>query len=317
MKTYFISGATGLIGSNLAKELLRRGEKVVVFVREEKAAQEIFSGAKNVTILTGEIMEKINYREKVDFIIHTAAPTTSKFFVENPVETIDAIINGTKNILQFAQEKAVESIVNLSSMEVYGESQNGEILDESQQFYLDPNNLRSTYPMAKRAAENLCRAYFAEFSLPVKTVRLAQVIPNELLLGDNRLLPHMIRAAVRGDDITLETDGETAQSYIALDDALKGILTILHSGKSGEIYNLADDDSYNSIKNLAKIIAEKISPKKLAVRVSTGKNLAKYPKNHTWKLNSKKARELGWRPEILLEKSLRRLYENEAARKIN
>ena len=97
---FLITGATGLIGSSLVHCLLAidRNVHIVAPVRNKKKAEQLFKD--NLGQL--ELIEcpLTTYNEdiigKVDYIVHCAAPTASRFFVEKPVETFDFILNSSQ-----------------------------------------------------------------------------------------------------------------------------------------------------------------------------------------------------------------------------
>lgn len=309
-ETYFVTGATGLVGAALTEYLAGEGKNVIVFVRNAQKAEQLFSHLPQVTVMSGELEKSIECDVDIDYIIHGAAPTDSTFFVEKPVETIDSIVLGTKSILELAREKNVKSVVNLSSMEVYGAPTNEEDLTEDQQFYLDPLNIRSDYPMAKRLAENMCAAYAAEYGVPVKSARLAQVLAKELLPDDNRVIAQFVRAVKTSTDIVLATDGKTKQTYVGIDDTLSGIMTILEKGENGRSYNVANDETYCSIRELAETVARDVAGEAITVTVNAAANNGKYPPNRTLRINSSLLRSLGWEPKTSLSDALKILVSN-------
>lgn len=309
-ESYFITGATGLVGAALTEHLVEKGENVTAYVRDIEKAQKIFSHLSQLAIVQGSIEDGVSYEGEVDYVIHTAAPTDSTFFIEHPVETIDSIVLGTRSVLEFAKDKKVKSVVNLSSMEMYGTPTNEEVLTEDQQFYLDPLNIRSNYPMAKRLAENMCAAYASEYNVPVKSARLAQVLGKKLLPEDNRVIAQFIRAAQEGNDIKIATDGKTKQTYVGLDDTIDGILTILYKGENGAAYNVANDDTYCSIREMAEVIARDIAGGAVEVITNTATNNGKYPPNRTLRINSDKLKALGWTPKTSLKQALGFLANN-------
>lgn len=304
---YFITGATGLVGSALVERIAGEGNEVVVFARNTEKAERLFSHLGNISIVAGLLEETIQYEGDVDYIIHAAAPTNSTYFIEHPVETIDSIVLGTRSILEFAREKAAKSVVNLSSMEVYGTPLNDEDLTEEKQFYLDPLNVRSNYPIAKRLSENMSVAYASEYDVPVKIARLAQVLGTSLSEDDNRVIAQFIRAAKQGSDIAIATDGMTRQTYVGLHDTLDAILTILHKGENGEAYNVANDETYCSIRDVAELVAATVAHGAIEVKTNTASDNGKYPPNRTLRINSQKLRALGWEPSVNLEQALRNL----------
>ena len=188
--TILITGATGFIGTQIVLSLAKASmeynlnTKIILLVRSKEKAKSLFFNQlkfANIKLLQQDINKKIKYNENVDYIIHTASNTSSKSFVDTPVETISTTIDGTKNILEFAKEKKVKSIVFLSSMEVYGEINSETPLKEDDLGKLELQNERNSYPQAKRLAENLCYSYFKEYNIPVKTARLCQITIPEFL----------------------------------------------------------------------------------------------------------------------------------------
>ena len=177
-----ITGATGLIGKTAALCLLNLsreyslGIRLVLVVRDANKLDAELKTApmEQIKVIQSDIIDFIGTDMDVDYIIHGASITSSKAFVENPVEVIMTNIIGTKNVLDFAKRSGVKSVVYLSSMEAYGFTSVEIELTEDRIQYLDPLAVRSSYPESKRMAENLCVSYSAEYGVPVKIVRLAQ-----------------------------------------------------------------------------------------------------------------------------------------------
>ena len=264
--TVLITGATGLIGKQLVNALLYANETkhsnitVVALVRNKNKANEIFklNKTKNLKFVVQDITEPLKTKIKVDYIIHTANSTSSKSFVETPVETIDSIVQGTKNILEFAKNNKVKSFVYLSSMEVFGNTDvnRTEPLKETDYGYMDLSKVRNSYPEGKRLAETMCVSYFKEYSLPVKIARLAQTIGAGVDYNDGRIFAEFARCIVEKKDITLKTEGKTIRSYLYVTDCVSAILSMLEKGKNGEIYNVANSETTCSIKEMAEMLCK-------------------------------------------------------------
>ena len=97
--------------------------RVIGLVRDFEKARRIFGDLftnSELFWVQSDLVEFTDIEFDVDYIIHTASVTTSKLFVTNPVETIETMYCGTKNILELAREKKCKSVVYLSSMEMYG-----------------------------------------------------------------------------------------------------------------------------------------------------------------------------------------------------
>ena len=174
-RTVLVTGATGLIGSGCARLLLERnrlaqaGIRVVCLVRSAKKAREVFAGynaSDGLVFLEGSVEAAPLPDGPVDYIIHTACPTASRFFVDHPVDTADAIVLGTRRMLSIAREKQSAGFIYASSMEAYGDG-NAEpglahLLRESDLGYLDPMATRASYPEGKRMAEQYCASFASQ-----------------------------------------------------------------------------------------------------------------------------------------------------------
>lgn len=150
-KTVLVTGATGLLGKLCVKSLLSSGynTQVIALVRDKSKAESVFDESKRLSFLVQDINQKIQTERRVDYIIHTASTTSSKDFVEKPVETIYTAINGTRNVLEFAKNKKITSMVYLSSLEVYGVPQKEDIKEDDYS-YIDILNPRSSYSESKK-----------------------------------------------------------------------------------------------------------------------------------------------------------------------
>lgn len=301
MDSYFITGASGYIGSMLAEKLLSQGERVDVLVRDAgRLSDKIRFGAGYIEadIRDGAAMSAIygNY----DYIIHCAAPTKSSYMNSHPVETAEIIVQGTGEVLKLAKRLNVKSMVYLSSMEVYGriDCRNGERVTEEQLGYLDVTNVRSCYPIAKLMAENLCYAYFKEYGVSVKTARLAQTFGRGILPEESRVFAQFARAARDRQDIVLHTRGNSMGNYCSIDDAMNGILKILKDGVNGEAYNVVNEENTMTIRQMAELVAREIAHGKIQVRYDIPEeNDYGYAADTGLCLSGEKLAELGYRPE--------------------
>ena len=304
--TVLVTGATGLIGTQIIKAFLYADEifnlniKIQAIVRNIEKAKKIYKSVKikNLEFIVQDIIQPIMC-QKTDYIIHCANSTASKDFVETPVETIDTILVGTKNILEYAKNCGSKSIVYLSSMEVYGNIQTDRIkpLKEKDLGYLDTMKARNSYPMSKRMAETMCYSYFSEFNLPVKIARLSQTIGANIDYNDNRVFIQFARNIKEKKDIILHTLGQTVRSYCYVTDAVVGIISMLKSGKSGEAYNITNAQTVCSIRDMAEMLSNKYPHSKLEIQIDE----RLYPDTTKYYLDTK------WEAQINLEEMYARL----------
>ena len=298
-KKVLITGATGLIGSILVKCLLaldkkhQLGMQITCVVRNVSKAKMLFQRDTLTFVSFNELSSMKD--AKIDYIIHAAAPTTSSFMVSNPVETMDGIVGLTKNILEYSKEVSPASIVYLSSLESYGEILDDEqAVTEDMQAYINPLCARSSYSMGKRSAECLCFAYFSEYKLPVKIARLGQTFGAGVPDSDNRVFAYIAKCAMKHKNVVLSTTGESRKNYCYTIDAVDGILRILLMGKDGEAYNIANEQTYISVKDMAYQVLARFSKDNLVV--CECKPDAKYPPTTRIRMDVSKLKELGWIP---------------------
>jgi nucleoside-diphosphate-sugar epimerase len=297
-KTLFISGATGLIGSSIIKAIAINSPsaRIVAFTRDQNKGKKIFHGyEKNILFVTGDIREPVVFDGQIDYIIHAASETSSKSFVERPVDVIEIALVGTKNILEFARQKCVKGFVYLSSMEVYGAPHSDEKISESHGTDLDTMSARTSYPESKRLCESLCTAYASQFEVPAKVVRLTQTFGPGVQYNDGRVFAEFSRCVIENRDIVLHTKGETKRNYLYTLDAVSAILTVLTKGKPSEAYNAANEATYCSIYEMAQLVAQKIALGKIQVKIEeTDITTFGYAQTLHMNLDTTKLKGLGW-----------------------
>lgn len=315
-KKILITGATGLIGSVTVKCLLALNQKYDLSIKILAVVRDI-EKAKNV--FTEEFSDiefkKLNLNEintfsigtDIDYIVHLASPTASKYFIEHPVETLRTAIEGTTVVLEYAKNAGVKGMVYASSLEVYGSNDTDEWLDEDFQGYVNPVEVRSSYNMGKRAAECLCHAYAKEYGVPVKMARLTQTTGAGIAEDDNRVIVQFTRLAASGQDIVLHTTGVSARPYLYTTDAISAILYILLQGEYGEVYNVANEETYISARGMADYLRDTFAPA-ISVRVEIADNWGYAPVTKL-RLSTEKLRNLGWRPRYNLKDIFDRLIK--------
>mgnify|MGYP004627244239 CR=1 FL=1 len=279
-KTFLVTGATGLIGYTFTCALLYQsitkesGIKVLALVRDlEKAKaqyKEVLADGAPLTFVQGSVDKLPEINEKIDYIMHGACPTASAFFTEHPVETIKTIIDGTDNMLNLAKDKKVKAMVHLSSMEVFGEITDKRKLSEDDLGKIDLTSPRSSYPEAKRLAENLCACYASEYKVPVRVARLVQTFGPGVKYEDKRIFAYMMRCALENKNIELKTAGTKENSYLYTMDAVTAILTLLAKGEYGKTYNVANEETYCSVKDMGRLVLETFGKKDLQVLTNIG-----------------------------------------------
>ena len=161
-KTFLITGAKGFLAGATIRFLLYLNNKfnLNLFIygtsRNIDTIPEYINKNDAIQYVKFEDFDKLEYTRKINYIIHTATPTSRLEFINHPLETFDIINNGTRRILNFARANNVESTLYLSSVEIYGSPKTDKLVKEEDYFALDPNDLRNCYPLGKKVAEYLC-----------------------------------------------------------------------------------------------------------------------------------------------------------------
>lgn len=327
-KTFFITGATGLIGSIIVKSLLCLNRKydlnikVIAQIRNIKKAEKVFSNlldVDNLFLFESDLKSKLNVKSPVDYIIHTASVTTSKLFVENPVETILTTINGTRYSLELAHEKNVSGYVYISSMEVYGSVLSNTKTTEEELGYIDNLKIRSSYSEGKRIAECLVSSYFSEYGVPTKIARLAQTFGAGISIFENRVFAQFTKSCLKNENIVLHTKGLSFGNYCYTADAVLGIFTILLNGRNAEAYNVVNENTTMMIKDVAKLCSKTLNNGKSQIIFDIPKNdlTFGYAPDTKLRLSSKKLNALGWQAHFDLPEMFLRLAESFKANNFN
>lgn len=306
-KSLLITGATGLIGSVMVKCLLalsmkrKLGIKVIAVVRSLEKARKVFREEYSQVIfhqmeLSDIKMESIS--DYIDYVVHLASPTASKYFVEHPVETLRTTIEGTTAVLELAKNKKVKGVVYASSLETYGSNHTDELLKEDFQGYVNPTEVRSSYNIGKRACECLCHSYAMEYGMPVVIARMTQTFGAGVEYNDGRVFAQFARMVIEGKDIELHTTGETCRMYCYTTDAISALIYLLLKGEKGDAYNIANKDTYISIRDMAQFVKNEFNST-INVVLIPKKNQGYAPETKL-KLDTEKIEKLGWKPQYNL-----------------
>lgn len=306
---FLITGATGLIGSTLVRCLLalNRGVEIFCPVRNLSKAYSMFGNDCNgLHFVESDLMEYLNSlseKEEFQYIVHCASPTAGKYMTEHPVETYMLAIDSTRAILEYGRKNDIKGIVYVSSLEHYGQNFDDKIITEDMQGYLDNTEARSSYPLGKRAAEYLCAAYSHQYGVNVKIARLTQTFGAGVSADDNRVFAQFARSIIAGSDIVLHTKGDSAKPYCYTTDCVSAILYILLKGNNGEAYNVANSETYISIREMAEFLRDNFNPNiRVIVEEHPEMGYAPVTKLH---LSTEKLESLGWKPQY----DLKMMYE--------
>lgn len=318
-KSVLLSGSTGLLGSFLVDVLMEKnthGFNCDVFAlgRTQKKAEERFSkwwGDKHLHFLLCDVNRPFAGENlgMIDYVLHLASNTHPLQYATDPVGTIATNIIGLQNMLEFAVSHHASRFAFASSNEIYGENRGDvELFEEKYCGYIDSNTLRAGYPESKRCGEALCQAYRSQKGLDVVIPRFTRSYGPTMLLTDTKAISQFIRKGIAGEDIILKSAGTQYYSYTYVADAVCGLLTVILCGKSGEAYNIADESSDITLKELAKMIADHVG-KKVVFETPDAVEASGYSKATKALLDGSKLKQIGWKPFYTIQEGILRTID--------
>ena len=321
LKNILVTGATGLIGSALVDLLMAEGlHDVYAACRNEERAGKRFAkyaGNSRFHFVRHDVCRPLEGDVRYHLIVHAASGADPRSFSTDPVGVMTANIDGVRNLLEYGRNHGMERLLYVSSGEVYG-SDNGEKLwREEDSGYVDTMTPRACYPSSKRAAETLCVAYAAQYGLDVVVARPCHTYGANFTESDNRAYAQFLRNVARGEDIVMNSDGSQYRSWIYVKDCAEALRTILYKGVSGTAYNVADEQSCVTIRELAELIAKAGHSK---VIINAQPSAQKTPHSTLQKdssffilhssfikratFDTSRLRSLGWQPQYTLTQGI-------------
>lgn len=310
---FLITGATGLIGSTLVRCLLALNKDIQITcpIRNLKKVKAIYGEeVETIRFIECDLLTYLNKLTEEDgfkYIIHCASPTSGKYMTEHPVDTYMLAIDSTRAILEYAR-KVQTDVVYVSSLEYYGQNFDDAMITENMQGFVNSTDSRSSYPLGKRAAEYLCVAYAKQFDVNVKVARLTQTFGAGVSADDNRVFAQFARSVIEGKNIVMHTKGESAKPYCYTIDCVSAILYILLKGEKGEAYNVANQETYISIKDMANFLCTHFNPQ-LKVVIEEHPEMGYAPVTKL-NLSTEKLKSLGWLPRYGLYEMFDRLIKS-------
>lgn len=312
-----VTGATGLIGSTLVEALLARKQHYNIYAtgRNEERAQRQLSHIWNdprLHFLQYDVTSPLLADVDFHYIIHAASDASPAAFANTPVEVMKANFMGVCNLLDYGRHHGLRRMLYVSSGEVYGEG-DGRVFTEDYSGYVNPTKARSCYPQSKRASETLCASYAAEYGIETVIARPCHTYGPGFTPADNRVYAQFIRNVLQGNDIVMKSDGSQFRSWCYVADCASALLYILLKGMSGEAYNIADEQSNISIRQLAEMVAE-IAHRKVVIELPSNVEAAGFNVVTKSVYDTTKLQALGWIIKGSMQEKMQRTINSVQAR---
>lgn len=302
-----VTGATGIVGSWLVKDLLRAGAHVVALVRNSDPQSEFYRSGdyRQTFIVNGRLedywtLEQAINEHEVETVLHLAAQPIVGVAQRSPLQTFEANVRGTYNLLEACRlhQGLVRRIVIASSDKAYGEQPQLPYTEDM------PLQGRQPYEVSKSCTDLIAQSYFHTYGLPVAIARCGNVYGG----GDlnwSRIVPEVIRAFALGKRPVLRSDGSFVRDYIYVKDVSRAYMRVAErldeAGAQGEAFNFSPERAVSVLELVATIQrlmgCEHLSPE---VRDTSQGEI------HSQYLSAEKARRiLNWRPLFALDDGLR------------
>lgn len=270
MKTYFITGGAGFIGSSLTKKLLDNGNKVVAIDNfnsyydpklKERNVQEFYQNS-NYKLYKGDIrnreeVKKIFDENNIDIIVHLAAMAGVRPSIEDPILYQEVNGLGTQIILEEAHLHNVMNLVMASSSSVYG---NCKEVPFKENMIVD--YAISPYAATKKANEVMAHVYHKLYYMNILMLRFFTVYgPKQ---RPDLAINKFTRLMLNNEEIPMFGDGSTSRDYTYIDDIVDGIIkSCAYATTHNDVYEILNIGSNNpiSLKEMIEIIGEELGVK--------------------------------------------------------
>ena len=253
MNKILVTGGSGFIGSNLCEFLLSDSDNYVICLDNfstgsKKNIDYLFSNS-NFELIEQDVCKKINI--EVDQIYNLACPASPIQYQRLPIETMNACIDGVRNLLDLAKENNA-TILQSSTSEVYGDPLKH---PQSESYFgnVNINGPRSCYDEGKRMAETIFFNYRDNYDIDIRVARIFNTYGPNMEKNDGRVISNFIVQALKGENITIYGDGKQTRSFCYVDDMINGLTLLMNSNFSHPM-NLGNDKEFSILETAEKII---------------------------------------------------------------
>ena len=277
IKTIFVTGASGFIGSNLCKRILKENPECKVIgldnmndyydVHIKEARLNELKEFSNYTFIKGnladkELIDSIFSQYHPSIVVNLGAQAGVRYSITNPDAYIESNMLGFYNILEACRNYPVEHLVYASSSSVYGSNKKVPYSTDDK-----VDNPVSLYAATKKSNELMEHAYSKLYNIPSTGLRFFTVYgpagrPDMAYFGFTNKL-------VNGDTIKIFNYGNCKRDFTYVDDIVEGVIRVMNKApekKNGEdglpippyaIYNIGNSNPENLL-DFVQILSEEL-----------------------------------------------------------
>ena len=297
MSRFLVTGAAGFIGSLLAKELLKRGNKVVTVDNLSTGKKE--NVPENCEFIYGDIFDsnviKKLYNYSFDAIFHIAGQSSGEVSFDNPLYDLKTNAESTLLLLEFAKKKGIKNFIYASSMSTYGDCDK-ELVDEN-----DAQIPKSFYAVGKMASENYMRIY-SQFGIRCTALRFFNVygIGQNLDNLKQGMASIYLAMALKDKKIVVKGSKDRFRDFVYVTDVVDACIKCLEL-KNDRLYDCFNISTTRKIKveYIIKMICDRINDVIVEYIGGTPGDQFGICGN-----NEKARKILGWEPKISFEEGM-------------
>ena len=263
--TSVVTGGAGFLGSHLVDALLRRGDEVVVVDNLSTGRLSNLDGAiasgkatfvfADVSSTSPEIAAAIESAAagRLDRIFHLASPASPEAYGSDPWGTLAVNAIGTMRLVDLAVKHSADFLF-ASTSEIYGDPL---VHPQPESYFgnVDPIGPRSCYDEGKRFGEAVVAAAVRGRGLAGRIVRYFNCYGPRMEVGDGRLIPSLVDAAMRGEPLPVHGDGLQTRSLTYVDDAISATLLVADSRNTVLLPTNIGNDDERSVLDIASAVA--------------------------------------------------------------
>lgn len=194
-------------------------------------------------------------------VLHAAADSTNVLHLQ-AWQRYEQIVQGTKNVLDFAAARGAKRFLLTSSGGVYGaQPEHMRAIPESHDGELGPLGEANAYSVGKQEAERLCALYAERFGIEPIVARCFTFVGEDLPLDVHFAIGNFIRDALFGSEIVVKGDGSPVRSYMDQAELARWLLAMLCRGVPGRAYNVGSPVGV-TMTELAHLVGRLLGPGK-------------------------------------------------------
>ncbi len=298
---FFITGAAGFIGSNLADYLLAQGHQVNGYDNFSTGNENFIADAKqhaSFNFIQGDVLNTSLLQQSMrgcDFVMHLQANADVRFGLNHPFKDIEQNTVGTFNVLEAMRINNIKKIVFSSTGSVYGEAKQIPTPEDAS-FPIQT----SLYATSKISGEGLISSYCEGFGFQACIFRFVSILGERYSHG--HVFDFYKQLLQNPNELEVLGNGLQKKSYLYIGDCISAIMTAIEKANDKvNIFNLGTNE-YCQVNDSIGWICEALNLK--PTLKYTGGERGWVGDNPFIFLDTKKIQSLGWQPKITIQQGI-------------